>query len=282
MNPQLLNEISRNVEIALEEDRVFHDLTSRVCFPKNSQAEVKIFLKTAATVSGLPLLPHIAYPIDPYVEIDKRVKEGKRCEPETVLAVLRGNIHSLLSMERILLNFIQLATSISTKTAEFVEAVKGCSCDILDTRKTLPGLRHLQKYAVRMGGGKNHRFHLADQILIKDNHLSHLSLHHTSPITDMTARAKAEYPEKKIQVEVSDLKMFEEALKARPDAILLDNMNVEEVKKAVILNRGEIYLEASGKMNLQNIRSYAETGVNGISIGELTHSIKAVDISMKI
>ena len=170
---------------------------------------------------------------------------------------------------------MQHATSIASETARYVEAAGGL-CDILDTRKTLPGHRYLQKYAVKIGGGKNHRFHLADQILIKDNHLAHLS------VEEAIRRARERFPGKWIQVEVEDEKMFEEAVNACPDAILLDNMDPKQIRTFVLRNPKKIYLEASGGIELKNIRSYAETGVNGISVGKLTHSVRAIDMSLKV
>ncbi|MCB1081243.1 MAG: carboxylating nicotinate-nucleotide diphosphorylase, partial [Chlamydiia bacterium] len=191
------------------------------------------------------------------------------------LAHLTGPLSSLLSMERTLLNFLQHTTSIATEVTRFVKAVEG-KCEILDTRKTLPCHRFLQKYAVAQGGGKNHRFHLADQILIKDNHLAFIS------IQEAIQKSREKHPLKTIQVEVEDLNMFGEALEANPDAILLDNMSLSDIRAAVSQNVKGIYLEASGGIDLQNIRSYAETGVDGISVGKLTHSIRGIDMSLEI
>jgi len=275
MDIRLLQEITRNIETALKEDEVFRDSTTRACLDQADQGVVTLILKEGATLAGLPFLPLIAYAVDPQVKVTLLEEEGQRVVANSRIATLRGPLGSLLSMERTLLNFLQHATSIATQTAEYVEAIDG-KCDILDTRKTLPCHRFLQKYAAKMGGGKNHRFHLADQILIKDNHLSSLS------IQEAIAKSREMYPSKRIQIEVENLKMFQEALDERPDAILFDNMPPSAIREGVTLCTHPIYLEASGGINLQNIRSYAETGVNGISVGKLTHSIEAIDMSIEI
>ena len=272
---RLLQEITRNIETALKEDEVFRDLTTQACLPQSKLGIATLILKEEATLAGFPFLPLIAYAVDPNVEVTLIKEEGDQVSPLTPVATLQGPIHSLLSMERTLLNFFQHTTSIATQTAKYVQAVEG-RCDILDTRKTLPCHRFLQKYAVATGGGKNHRFHLADRILIKDNHLSSLG------VQEAIAQSREMHPSKHIQIEVENLKMFQEALEARPDAILLDNMPLSEIREAVSRNTDAIYLEASGGIDLQNIRSYAETGVNGISVGKLTHSIDAVDVSIEI
>ena len=273
MDTRLLSEITRNIEIALKEDEVFRDRTSIACI-EEGQGLGTLFLKEKGVVAGLPFLEMIAYGVNPSIEVRLLGDEGTFGIPGAV-AEVEGPIHSLLAMERTAINFIQHATSIASETARYVEAAGGM-CDILDTRKTLPGHRYLQKYAVKMGGGKNHRFHLADQILIKDNHLMHLA------VGDAIKRARAKFPDKRIQDEVENEKMFEEAVNACPDAILLDNMSPEKVRSFASQSTGNIYLEASGGIELKNIRSYAETGIDGISIGRLTHSVRAIDMSLKI
>ena len=275
MNQRLLQEITRNIEIALKEDEVFRDLTTTACLPKNTEGVATLTLKENAVLAGLPFLSLIAYAMNPLLTVTLQEEEGKQVPSNTAVATLRGSLHSLLSIERTLLNFFQHTTSIATQTAKYVAASEG-KCDILDTRKTLPGHRFMQKYAVSIGGGKNHRFHLADQILIKDNHLTFLS------VKEAIQKAKEKYPLKRLQIEVETLEMFEKTLEACPDAILLDNMPISTITKAVNLNAKGVYLEASGGIDLQNIRSYVETGVNGISIGKLTHSVPAIDMSIEI
>lgn len=273
MDPRLLNEVTRNIEIALKEDEVFRDRTSMACVDTGFGLGTLV-LKEEGIIAGLPFLEMIAYGVDPLITVRLLGDEGTRGTPGSI-AEMEGPIHSLLAMERTAINFIQHATSIASETALYVRAADGL-CDILDTRKTLPGHRYLQKYAVKVGGGKNHRFHLADQILIKDNHLMHLGL------GKAVKRARDTFPGMWLQVEVENKKMFEEAVNACPDAILLDNMSPEIIRGFVSRNKKKIYLEASGGIELNNIRSYAETGVNGVSIGRLTHSVRAVDMSLKI
>lgn len=273
MDTRLLSEVTRSIEIALKEDEVFRDRTSLACIDKGFGLGT-LLLKEEGVVAGLPFLELIAYGVDPLITVRLLGDEGTRAVPGSI-AEVEGPIHSLLAMERTAINFIQHATSIASETALYVEAAHGL-CDILDTRKTLPGHRYLQKYAVKMGGGKNHRFHLADQILIKDNHLMHLKLE------EAVRRAREAFPGKRLQVEVENEKMFDEAVIACPDAILLDNMSPDMIRGFVSRNKKKIYLEASGGIELNNIRSYAETGVNGISVGRLTHSVRALDMSLKI
>ena len=273
MDTRLLNEVTRSIEIALKEDEVFRDRTSVACIDEGFGLGT-LLLKEEGVVAGLPFLELIAYGVDPLITVNLLSTEGTRAVPGSI-AEVEGPIHSLLAMERTAINFIQHATSIASETALYVEAAHGL-CDILDTRKTLPGHRYLQKYAVKMGGGKNHRFHLADQILIKDNHLMHLKLE------EAVRRARDAFPGKRLQVEVENEKMFDEAVIACPDAILLDNMSPDMIRGFVSRNKKKIYLEASGGIELNNIRSYAETGVDGISVGRLTHSVRALDMSLKI
>ena len=273
MDTRLLNEVTRSIEIALKEDEVFRDRTSVACIDEGFGIGT-LALKEEGVVAGLPFLGMIAYGVDPLITVRLLVDEGSRETPGSI-AEVEGPIHSLLAMERTAINFIQHATSIASETALYVEAAGGL-CDILDTRKTLPGHRYLQKYAVKMGGGKNHRFHLADQILIKDNHLMQLRL------GEAVKRARDTFPGMWLQVEVENEKMFDEAVIACPDAILLDNMSPDMIRGFVSRNKKKIYLEASGGIELNNIRSYAETGVNGISVGRLTHSVRAIDMSLKI
>jgi nicotinate-nucleotide pyrophosphorylase (carboxylating) len=273
MDHVLREEVERNIAFALKEDQAFSDLTTAACLQRK-KGIATLLLKEAGVIAGLPFIPLMIEAMDPTLQVTFLSAEGSFMDKGPV-AHLEGSLHSLLALERTLINFIQHTTSIATKTRAFVNAVEG-RCAILDTRKTLPGHRFLQKYAVRIGGGKNHRFHLADQILIKDNHLQYLS------VGEAIHLAKQIHPDKRIQVEVDNEKMFEEAVNARPDGILLDNMPPEMVKSLVKRKKKGIYLEASGGIDLTTIRSYAETGVDGISIGALTHTIQAIDMSLEM
>jgi nicotinate-nucleotide pyrophosphorylase (carboxylating) len=204
------------------------------------------------------------------------VQEGTLCKKGTYLATFKGPAQALLSAERTALNLLQHLSGIATLTALCVEKVKGTRCKILDTRKTLPGYRQLQKYAVQMGGGQNHRIHLADQILIKNNHLFF------TPLADSIRRAKERYPGQKIEVEIGRFEDLEIALASGANALLLDNMSPSEVKRCVEFVSGRAFLEASGGITLTTLQEYAQTGVDAISLGALTHSAPALDIAFRI
>lgn len=282
MDTLLLSEITRNITIALREDQIDRDVTTLSCFPRPSQAKAKLILKEDAILAGLIFLPMMCLNVDSAITLQVHAEDGSKGEKGDLLATLEGSVHSLLAVERTLINFIQHATSIATQTNVYVQKIKDLSCDILDTRKTLPCHRFLQKYATRLGGAKNHRFHLADQILIKDNHLTHMKKESDSPIEEAIKRGRKKYPSKRLQIEVATLEELSIAAAAKPDAILLDNMTPLEIKSAVEACPQGIYLEASGGIDLTTIRSYAETGIHGVSIGRLTHSIHAVDMSLKL
>ena len=193
---------------------------------------------------------------------------------------IEGNARAILSAERVALNFAQRLSGVATLTAQFVEAVKGTSAKILDTRKTTPGLRHLEKYAVTCGGGHNHRIGLYDQVLIKDNHLAALRNEKPNAIAAAVQRARAAYPQLKVEVEADTLEQVEQAAAAGADIILLDNMKLDQMRVAVKKVAGWSLTEASGGVNLVTVRAIAETGVDFISIGSLTHSARAVDIAL--
>lgn len=267
---------------ALEEDQAHADATSLACIPADLNVEAKVKLKQVATLAGLQFLPWIFQAVNPKINVALHGKEGEVCGDGMILATLHGPARSILSAERCALNLLQHLCGIATTTAQFVKEVKGYSCDILDTRKTLPNLRMLQKYAVSVGGGINHRFSLADRILIKNNHLSLLRQSSRHPIEEAIKKARMARPHAKIEVEVEDLNMLEEALSANADQILLDNMDLEMVQEAVRLTDKRAYLEASGRMTLSKVRPFAAAGVDGISIGALTHSVSSIDISLCI
>jgi nicotinate-nucleotide pyrophosphorylase (carboxylating) len=196
------------------------------------------------------------------------------------LLQISGPARSLLSAERVALNFLQRLSGVATLTAQFVETIKGTQATILDTRKTTPGWRRFEKYAVTCGGGQNHRFGLFDMVLIKDNHLAALKNASPSPIAAAVKSARAKYPNLKVEVEADTLEQVEQAIVARADMVLLDNMNLEQLRAAVAKCRGHAKTEASGGVNLASVRGIAETGVDFISVGALTHSARAVDIGL--
>ncbi len=270
------------IAVALEEDRISSDITSLACIdPYATTSATLVLQQNEALIAGLPLISWILESIDPFCQTILEVQEGSRLSEGAVLATIWGKTRSLLSAERVMLNFIQHASGVATLTSSYVEAARETPCDILDTRKTLPGLRALQKYAVRIGGGKNHRYDLSERFLIKDNHIAALSKSHSRPISEAVRLARTFKQNILIEVEVENLSMFEEALSAGVDVIMLDNMPLHEIRAAVLQAEGKVYLEASGSVHLSQIRDLSATGVDGISIGRLTHSVPSVDIGIE-
>ncbi len=282
MKELLEQSIRQMAERAFIEDCACDDVTSRACIDPAAMGSAHIVLKQPARIAGLAFLPHLFQTFDPDLSLSLKFEEGEDANAGTILAIVKGRLQSLLASERTALNLLQHTCGVATLTAQFVEQVKGYACDILDTRKTIPGMRRLQKYAVRMGGGKNHRFDLKEKVLIKNNHLKVLRKRCAEPIAWATRRAKEQFPDVPVEVEVENIAMLQEALLAGVEWVMLDNMSVSAVREAVELAQGRAYLEASGGMTLANIRAYAATHVNGISIGALTHSAPAVDISMRL
>lgn len=278
------------IQNALLEDRATRDATSYACIGANQLATATLLIKQDCVLSGVGLINRI---LDVYAALDgavishydvishPEVFDGVRMHPGQTAAVIRHNARVILSCERVILNFIQRMSGIATVTRKFVDEIEGTKAHILDTRKTVPGLRVLDKYAVRCGGGQNHRLDLSDGILVKNNHIA-LAGGITRALANLHQNRRGNQP---IEVEVRDLKELEEALKNGAEAILLDNMSAEDVRKAVercAKFERRIPLEASGGINLQNVRAYAETGVDYISVGALTHSAAAVDMSLRI
>jgi nicotinate-nucleotide pyrophosphorylase (carboxylating) len=266
------------VERALKEDLASGDLTTRLLFPKAIKAEAVIRAKQEAILAGLPVAKAVIKKVDPKLKFESLAQDGDRLPSGTEVARIAGDGRPLLKGERVALNFLQRLSGIATLTAQFVETVRGTKATILDTRKTTPGLRELEKYAVRMGGGRNHRMNLSDGILIKDNHIA---------LAGSLKRAVEEARRKaprglKVEVEAANLKEVEEALSARADWILLDNMTISQLKEAVLLINGRALTEVSGGVHLNNVGEIAAVGVDFISVGALTHSAPAVDLSMDI
>ncbi len=264
------------IERAFEEDAVLEDKTTIGCINLNTQATATLLLKQEGVIAGLLFAEAVFMQRDPTLQIELLARDGQRLPAGTKLGIITGSAHSLLSAERTALNLLQHLSGIATFTSACTAAVKGTRCKILDTRKTLPAYRSLQKYAVRMGGGTNHRLHLADRILIKNNHLA------LTPLATCIAHCRARFSKEPIQLEVATYEQFCEAQSLHVEAILLDNMTPSEVLRCVQANKTGAFLEASGGMNLSNLRSYAETGIDAISIGALTHSAPALDISLRL
>lgn len=274
---EILNtELESLVRRAFAEDFAHQDLTSMACISEDVWSHCHIVLKQEGCVAGLKLVPWIFQLHDPLIETEILVREGEICKKGTVLARIYGPARSILSAERVALNFLQHLSGVATLTAKCVAAVKGTKCQILDTRKTILGLRGLQKYAVKVGGGTNHRLHLADRILIKSTHLA------LTPMALCIENAKVKHPGIQVEVEIGKPSQVLAALEAEADAILLDNMTPDEVREAVRLNQARAFLEASGGITLDTLAEYAATGVDGISIGALTHSAPALDLSLRV
>jgi nicotinate-nucleotide pyrophosphorylase (carboxylating) len=255
------------IKQALKEDIGSGDITSEALIPKKVRIKARLIAKEAGVVAGLDLVGKIF----DRAEFNLLVKDGQLVKKGWVLAEIEGNARYILSRERVALNFLQRLSGIATLTRKFVEAAGNVK--ILDTRKTTPGLRRMEKYAVRVGGGTNHRFGLYDMVLIKDTHLKILGV--------KEAVAKAKKTGKKVEVEVGSLLQMEEAVAAKPDMIMLDNMSLAEMKKAVKMVNG-ITVEVSGGMTVEKVAQVAKLGVDYISVGGLTHSSKALDISLKV
>jgi nicotinate-nucleotide pyrophosphorylase (carboxylating) len=265
---------------ALEEDlRATGDLTSQALIPADLPGRAALVARAPGVIAGLPAAEHVFALVDPTVSFQTLVPDGTAVQPGTQLAVVSGPMGSILSAERTALNFVQRLSGVATQTRRYVDLVVDLPARVLDTRKTTPGWRLLEKYAVRMGGGYNHRMGLADGVLIKDNHIAAVG-----SVAEAIRRARKQhgttYP---IEVEVDTLAQLDEALAAGPDIVLLDNMTTDQMREAV-RRRNEaapqVLLEASGGVNLNTLRAIAETGVDRISIGALTHSAVALDIAL--
>ena len=270
----------RLVRAALDEDIGGGDATSLATIDPEATSSARMVARQSLVVAGIELAEIAFREVFPKVEVTRRVNDGSSAGSKDVLLEVTGNTRALLTAERVSLNFVQRLSGVATLTAKYVEAVRGTRAQILDTRKTTPGLRRLEKYAVTCGGGKNHRFGLFDMVLIKDNHLAALKGERPNAIAAAVQRARQNYPDLKVEVETDTLEQVQQAVDARADVILLDNMSVEQLRQAVHLVAGRAKTEASGGVTLATVRSIAETGVDMISVGALTHSATAVDIGL--
>jgi nicotinate-nucleotide pyrophosphorylase (carboxylating) len=268
------------VRAALREDVGEGDATTLATVPADLLASAVMVAREPLVVCGLEVAEAVFHEVSPAIEIQRLAQDGQRATRGDSLLRLRGPAHGLLTAERVALNFVQRLSGIATLTARFVEAVAGTSARILDTRKTTPGLRSLEKYAVTQGGGSNHRFGLYDRVLIKDNHLAALRLEPPNAIEAAVRRAREKFPRLEVEVEADTLEQVQQALLARADYILFDNMSVEDLRAAVWLVNGKAKTEASGGITLASVRAIAETGVDFISVGGLTHSARAADVAL--
>ena len=275
-----VSEVRQAVRLALAEDIGAGDATTLATVPEAAIASAAIRAREPLVVSGLALADSAFQAISPSVRVVRVTSDGEHVLAGKNLMTLTGPARALLSAERVALNFLQRLSGIATLTAEFVEAIKGTHARILDTRKTTPGWRRLEKYAVACGGGTNHRMGLFDMMLIKDNHLAALKDESPNAIAAAVQRARTRYPKLKVEVEADTLEQVEQALDAGADFVLLDNMNPVQMRQAVQRAAGRAQTEASGGINLASVRAIAETGVDFISVGALTHSARAVDIGL--
>jgi len=271
-------ELRKLIEFCLNEDIGAGDLTTNSIVPIDATSTGYILTKETGVLAGIPVAENVFRFLDPSIQFYAHACDGELVERGRLLAEVRGNARAILSGERLALNFLQRLSGIATKTAQLVKLVTGEKSYIIDTRKTTPGLRMLEKYAVRLGGGRNHRFGLYDAVLIKDNHIKV-----AGGITKAVEAARRGSPHTaKIEVEVESLAGIKEALDAKADIIMLDNMAPELMRKAVELVSGRALVEASGGITEENIRAVAAAGVDLISVGALTHSVKSLDISLDL
>lgn len=273
-----LNEIVRK---ALEEDIRKGDVTTNSIIPKNSKGKAVIVAKEEGVLAGIEVVCEVFTALDSGIKFNKFLNDGDRFEPGTKLLEIAGSLRAILTGERTALNFLTHLSGVATLTSHFVEKVKGTKAKILDTRKTIPGLRELEKHAVKMGGGTNHRFGLYDAVLIKDNHIAAAG-GIKQAVEKVKESARGACAWSFVEVEVENLEQLKEALSCGADRIMLDNMSIEDVKKAVEITSGKAKLEVSGGVNLDTVRKIAETGVDYISVGAITHSFKAIDLSLEI
>lgn len=282
--PPLERQVRDIVRRALEEDIPWLDVTTETLVPANVRATGRFVLREEGIVCGLEVAAAVFQQLDPALRFVACTRDGALARPGEVLAEVTGAARPILMGERTALNLMQRMSAIATATARYVSAVAGTGATIVDTRKTAPGLRFLDKYAVRCGGGSNHRFSLSDGVLVKDNHVAALgATEESNRLTVALHAARRAVPHTiKLEVEVDRLDQIEPALAGGADIILLDNMNPKRLRQAVDLIAGRVLTEASGGITLEHVREVAQSGVNLISVGALTHSVRALDISLEV
>ncbi len=266
------------VKLALTEDHADNDITSMVSFDQNQSSKVQVVVRENCVLAGLPIINLVYKLIANNVSIKTYFSDGNSVNAGNIIAEISGKTAAILSAERTVLNFIQRLCGIATITQKYVDAGKGSSAKIVDTRKTTPGWRLLEKYAVKCGGGVNHRFNLEEMAMFKDNHFA---LSSCSPC-ELIQKARTEFPEAAIALEADTFEQSELFLNLNIDILMLDNMSLELMKKIVKLNNKKVLLEATGGINLKTIKEIAETGVDRISVGALTHSAPSIDIAMDV
>jgi len=265
-------------ELALDEDHADNDITSSVSFEETQFSTINVVARENCVLAGLPIIALVYNLLDPAVSVKTFFLDGNTVKSNDTIAEITGKVSSMLSGERTVLNFIQRLCGIATLTKKYVDGVAGTSAKIVDTRKTTPGWRMLEKYAVKCGGGVNHRFHLEDMAMFKDNHFA---LSSCSPC-ELITKVRKEFPKAKIAFEADTFEQAEKFLNLNIDILMLDNMSFELMKKVVELNNGKVQLEATGGINLKTVKKIAETGIDRISVGAITHSAPSVDIAMDV
>ena len=273
-------EIRRAVRAALAEDLGGGDATTLATVPATAKSVALMNAREPLTVAGLHFAELAFRELSPKIKIQKLARDGQKVAAGKMLLKISGSSRAILSAERVALNFVQRLSGVATATAQFADAVRGTRAKILDTRKTTPGWRRFEKYAVKCGGGKNHRIGLFDMVLIKDNHLVALQNEKPNAIAAAVARARKRFPKLKVEVEADTLAQVAQAADAGADVILLDNMTTAQLRQAVKIVHGRAKTEASGGVNLKTVRAIAATGVDFISVGAITHSARAVDIGL--
>lgn len=284
------------IDRALAEDLGWRDITTEALIPSDQRGIASIIVKSEGILAGIEVAKKVFHKVDPELRMDVLLEDGSKIKASDVIARVEGKVANILKAERVALNFLQRLSGIATETNRYVEAVEGLPVQIMDTRKTTPSLRVLEKYAVRVGGGENHRMNLGDGILIKDNHLAALRSHGLS-LKEIIAKARQNAPlslrgipsrsnleARQIQIEV-EVKTVPEALdaaEAGAGIVMLDNMSLGDMRQAVKMIHGRALIEASGGITLDRVRAVAETGADFISVGALTHSVKALDISLEV
>jgi nicotinate-nucleotide pyrophosphorylase (carboxylating) len=276
-----IQKLETQIRLWLDEDIGSGDITTMTTIPLDQESKGILHVKEDGIAAGIPVAEEVFRIVDPRLEFRAMVQEGQRITKGTVLAEVSGSTRSILLGERVALNLMQRMSGIATRTKQYVDAIEGLPVRLVDTRKTTPGHRMLEKYAVRVGGGHNHRFGLYDAVMIKDNHIKG-----SGGIRQAVSGARSEIPHTmKIEVEVEDFVQLQEAMEAGADIIMLDNMKPADMKEAVRIMKEKtphILIEASGSVTLETIRSIAETGVDVISVGRLTYSVQALDISLDL
>jgi nicotinate-nucleotide pyrophosphorylase (carboxylating) len=274
--------VRRAVAVALTEDAAWHDVTTSALVPPDQRGRAAIVAKAEGVLAGLPVAEAVFHTLDPSLAFEAVASDGARLSPGQVVARVAGALSPILRGERAALNFLQRLSGVATATARLVEALEGLPTRLLDTRKTTPGLRALERYAVRVGGGHSHRFNLADGILIKDNHLAALKARGQDIARAVRLARLASPHTLRVEIEVTSVDQALEALAAGAEVLLLDNMDLEDLRRVAEVARGRALTEASGGITLDNVRAVAETGVDFISVGAITHSAPALDMSLEV